>query len=468
MSLIDTIKHAGIYFLATLLTQALGIVSLPVFTYFMDQASYGIANVHLSYTYIVSVVLALNLYWAYGRYYYEHPETFPAFLSTVTTAMTLVYAVFGAVAYGFRFELARLVNLPAETIVWMLVSAYMVIVWTIFQTIGIAQKHSRRVTLSQVFLHYFKFGCSVLGFVYLVWLPPYMGKIVGEALAAGLVSLYFVWHIRRYWQWTGWRWAYLRYALHFSVPLIPFALGGNLLHAFDQWYINSTLGNEAAGLYGFAYKIGMLLFGLALALLNATEPDYYRLRQAEDQAGVRRQALNIVRLLLLGAGFLVLFSVDMGTLLSGKPAFRQSLGAVPPIVLGYVFFGICSLYDRGIYYLKRNGYLALIVLVAAALNVYLNYRYIPVYGYQAAAYTTLVSYLVMAVLSVLITTFWLQIPPLPLPAITAYLLCLAAVVALYYGLGWQHCALCWQTIPLKLLVFGALAVALFAKNKKSG
>ena len=109
--------------------------------------------------------------------------------------------------------------------------------------------------------------------------------------------------------------------------------------------------------------------------------------------------VSLTKLLVIATAFLILFAVDLGTLLSSKAAYLEALPLLPIIVGGYFFHGITQLFFRGVYFLKRNLYLTVIILIAGALNIGLNYYYIPQYGYAAAAYTTLVAYFFMLVMT---------------------------------------------------------------------
>ena len=58
----------------------------------------------------------------------------------------------------------------------------------------------------------------------------------------------------------------------------------------------------------------------------------------------------------------------------------------------YIFF-----YDIE-YYNKKTKYIATFSIIAAIINIVLNYIFINLFGYYAAAYTTLISYLILSIL----------------------------------------------------------------------
>ena len=50
------------------------------------------------------------------------------------------------------------------------------------------------------------------------------------------------------------------------------------------------------------------------------------------------------------------------------------------------------------YYHKKNKQIALFSVITAIINIVLNYVAIHIWGYQAAAYTTIVSYMILCIL----------------------------------------------------------------------
>ena len=50
------------------------------------------------------------------------------------------------------------------------------------------------------------------------------------------------------------------------------------------------------------------------------------------------------------------------------------------------------------YYHKKNKQIAIFSVITAVINIILNYVAIHIWGYQAAAYTTIVSYMILCIL----------------------------------------------------------------------
>ncbi|MGH1335441.1 MAG: lipopolysaccharide biosynthesis protein [Aureispira sp.] len=471
-SFFDTFKHASTYFSGTLLVHLLGLVSLPVFTAYLTADEYGIVNVFTSYLLMTAVLITLNLHWAVSRYYFEEDKTdFEDFLGSIVLGVTVSFIVLGGLMWFFEAQMAVLLNLPVHLIKWLLLTAYLIVILAIFTQLMVATKQSKRQSIVQVAWQYGKFSLTVAGLIWLsgqtYWLDgqeesyTYMGKIIGEWIGTFFIACYALSQIYRHLSFKNLQWAHIRYALSFSIPLIPFALSNYILTSFDQWYIDQSIGHAQAGQYAFAYKIGMIYMGLGAALMDGANPSYYKYMNNKEHHSVWQQVDSMTKLLVLGACFLILFAIDAGTLLSSNPVFLEALPIAPVIVGAYVFHGISNFANRGIYFIKKNSYLAVIILISGVVNILLNAYFIPLYDYKAAAYTTLASYFLMMVLSIVVTTYILKLPPLPLGRILKYIVLLGAVVALNYVLGQPNIGMHFGWICFKGGLFLLLALLLY-------
>lgn len=473
-SFFDTFKHTSTYFSGTILVHMLGIITLPVFTAYLTPDEYGIVNVFTTYITVVAVLLTLSLHSSITRYYFEEDTVdFKEFLGSIFTTITLLFWVQGGIIWLFKDKIAILINLPAHLILWLIFTTYLIVVYSFYCQILVATKQSKKYATLQVAWQYGKFGCTMLGLIYLtnvVYVEgavetsyTFMGKIIGEWVGTFIIVLYVLIELRKHISFKKLSFEHVKYALIYSIPLIPFALSNHILTSFDQWFINSTIGHAETGQYAFAYKIGMIYQGLVLALLNGARPNYYHYMNKKDYKKVSKEVESMTKLLVLGAGFLILFAVDAGTLLSSSPLFLEALPIAPVIVGAYVFFGVSSFANRGIFYVKKNSYLAAIVLASGLVNIFLNWYFIEFkgYTYQAAAYTTLASYIVMMLFSILVTKYILKLPPLPLGRILKYIVLLGIIIAINYTFGEPNIGLHIGWIVFKGLLFIILGLLLF-------
>lgn len=80
-------------------------------------------------------------------------------------------------------------------------------------------------------------------------------------------------------------------------------------------------------------------------------------------------------------------------------AYLPCIYIVPPLVVGMFFqFLYLFFYDLEYYY-KKPQWIACASIVAAVLNLILNFIFIPRFGYIAACYTTVASYFVLLLMN---------------------------------------------------------------------
>ena len=104
---------------------------------------------------------------------------------------------------------------------------------------------------------------------------------------------------------------------------------------------------------------------------------------------------------MLMVGFLgmatlfMLFAPELIMIFADK-AYADAVYVIPPVVAGYFFVMLYSLVSKVEFYYEKTKNVAAITVIASGLNIALNYLLIPKFGYVAAAYTTLICYMVMA------------------------------------------------------------------------
>jgi hypothetical protein len=93
----------------------------------------------------------------------------------------------------------------------------------------------------------------------------------------------------------------------------------------------------------------------------------------------------------------MLFAPELLLIFGGK-TYLEAKYVIPPVVLGYIFCMIYSLFSCLERYAKQQKIFAVITFICAVANIVLNFLLIPVFGYIAAAYTTLFSYILSSLL----------------------------------------------------------------------
>ena len=199
----------------------------------------------------------------------------------------------------------------------------------------------------------------------------------------------------------------------YGVPLIGVSATNWILNVSDRYVIEYFYSNYEVGLYSYSYNIASSVISLITQfLLLGAYPNIIR---AWEDSGKQKAVEMIKEYLTIYA--LIVTPFCLGILCVGKQFFetftneRYWGGYINFIITG---FGIAVLgitaYTNKVWELKKKTVATLLLsLVAAISNVALNIWLIPKYGYVFGSVTTLASYILYLILSVLFSKKYMQL-----------------------------------------------------------
>lgn len=400
--------HVFNYFGANIATKAISFISIPIFTRLLSVADYGILNLYSTYIGIFGVVMTLNVHSSISRYFYDKrsEEDFKKFAGTTTLLTIFIYVPFLFGFIFFRNIISEWLQIPTSVIVFIPLTIIIGTTASIFMQIMQPLYESKKIARVIIISSYSSFILSIF-FLFFLSKEKYFAQIWGQLIVGALFFFYYLKTLKPFVTFTFDK-KYLSYIFQYSIPLIPHALSGVILNQIDRVMINKYEGAGSTGMYSFAYNIAMLMSIFVVSIYQAWIPKYFEYMNAKDYEGHDKDVDRLNRLTVLVAVALSLFGRELGIILAAKN-FHASLSIIPIVVVGYVFEGLFTIYGRDIGYSRKTIYATIIALSSGGLNIWLNTIYIPIYGYQVAAWTTLISYIFMALLAWLINIMVLKI-----------------------------------------------------------
>ena len=112
---------------------------------------------------------------------------------------------------------------------------------------------------------------------------------------------------------------------------------------------------------------------------------------------INKVAVDYVNLMTYAMCCLIMVAPEVVKILASKP-YWEGIVIIPPVVLSNYIIFVYTMYVNVEHYYKKTVRISLYTAVAAVINLVLNYIFIPYFGYVAAAYTTIVSYVVALIL----------------------------------------------------------------------
>ncbi|MBR6897969.1 MAG: oligosaccharide flippase family protein [Lachnospiraceae bacterium] len=185
---------------------------------------------------------------------------------------------------------------------------------------------------------------------------------------------------------------YWVYSAKFNIPLIPHYLSLIVLGQSDRIMIKHYCGEDDAGIYSFAYQIASVMNMFLSAINGSRVPwSYEKLR---DRVYTRLKKLSNALCVMFGGITLMaaLMAPDIIRIL-GTAEYEAATYVIPIVALGVYFTFVYDMFCTVEFYYGATKYVMVASVVGALSNMILNALLIPVFGFIAAAYTTLGSYI---------------------------------------------------------------------------
>lgn len=416
----NLIEHFRHYFSGSIAVKALGVVSLPVMTRLLSQSEYGTLSVYNAYLGIFVIVLSLNTYSAVGRYSYEASDDFNTFLGTTLLFVFSCFMAFGLLIILFQQSFSSIIKLPPQLVPYLVLGALFSTITNIYYQVLIARRESKIFSTLNIVNGYSTFILSLV-LVLLLKEQRYLGNIWGGLGISFLLAIYAGRHLVKE-AFFSFNRQHMKYIASYAIPLLPYSLGGIILEQVDRIMIGEMIDKSSVGIYSIGYSVGMLITIVTGALHTAIIPDFYRFVGDAEHHRLHQLWERAFKVISLASAGLILFSHEMVTILADRK-FHHATNVVTPVIFGYIFFQMYYVYSLYIDHAKKSIYATSILLFAGAVNIGLNYLLLPSFGYMAAAFTTMFSYLLMVfiawyiakhVLRFVVTPLWVIVKPVGL------------------------------------------------------
>ena len=396
-------KSAVVYTASTVLTRGLAIVTVPIFTRLMTTEQIGVVNIYNSWYSLISAFATLSLtsggFAVAMKDYADSRDEYESSVLSLTSIVAILIALIYAIAPVFWQKTLGLSNAliimmligffvsPARTF-WLArqryeykyklagaVSILTAIVASVFSVIAVVSASSRGVE-NTAFLRLLANYIVIYGAAAVIWIYV---MLKGRTL-----------YNKEYW----------KMSLAISIPLIGYNIAGQILNVSDRMMISSLVNNSAVGIYGTLYTVSSLSL-LFWQAINASFVPYLFQNIEKKEHDIKRISNLLMMAYAVLAVVLTYFAPEIVRILATSE-YYEAIYIMPPIAAGVFFTSYANLYSNIAVYFKKTKYVMYPAIVAACINLGLNYVCIKIFGYMAAAYTTLVSYIVLAALQ----AFW--------------------------------------------------------------
>lgn len=389
----EEVKASIAYTICGILTKCLSLITLPIFTRILSTEEYGLSTIYSSTATILAIFTSLQLpYGTLSTAMIKYKEDRNGYLSSVCAIVTVLTTVYVVLCLMFRDYFEKWLDLPLILLVIMGVE-------TLFSTATAAWMGLQRFEYQYKQVVAVTLGASVVAVVFsllVVSLSDEKGiaRVISNAVVVSVVG--FVIYImimikgkkpfcKEYW----------KFGLSFNIPLIPYYLSQVIFNQSDRLMINSYCGRGDAAIYGVAYSLATILTFVVTAIHSSYTPWIFERIDKRELNENRRVSL----ILSVGIAFMLLGVIALAPeiihIMAGEK-YMNAIWIVPPVAMSVLLLYYADLFDCLLFFYEAKGFLTWAAIFSAIINVILNAVFIPKFGFIAAAYTTLVSYFILA------------------------------------------------------------------------
>ncbi len=385
---------AGVYYtIGNFLLKGVLFFSLPIFTRIMGTGDFGYYNNYIAYEQIFTAIFGLGMYGTIKNAKIDLNNQFEKYFSFVSqlcflfTIIVLITANWITYLNGYFLSLNQF-----ETNLLILQSFGAALLYLYGVKLNVEFKYKSYI----VYSFFNTIGNVLLSVLLIVYVFPnqrYLGRIIGSACPLIIISIIILSRnvIR---DGIFFNHFFLKYAIPLGIPLMPHVLSQSLLNQFDRIMINKMTGASYAGIYSCIYTISTVIQVLAGAVENAWSPWVFVKLNSKLELEVRKKSETMIDMFLMATiGFMCVMPETCKIIIDSK--YWDGIPLIFPLSLA-MFFAFLYTFPANIeYYHKKTSTISAGTVLCAIINIVLNYVFIGIFGYVAAAFTTAASYLLL-------------------------------------------------------------------------
>ncbi len=385
----STTLKSGIWYLITgFFLRGMAFITVPIYTRLLTVKDYGLISVYTTFVGIFAIISGLNLYAPIGTGINDFKENKKEYLSSTLFLSFISFSLLFFSIYLFRSYFVKLFNIQENILILAVISGYLSFVFSFAIKIKVFEKNYKKKSLLTVINAFLNIGLSI-SFL-LILKNNYIGRIYGDLLSKLLLSSMLFFIIILNGKKLIWLKAW-KYSLLIGVPLILHSLSGIMLSQFDRLAIQKFIGSFDVGLYSYAYTLGMI----PLIVLGATNlawvPWFYDMMYKKDISKIQSRIKEYNDMFVILLMIISILTPELGVIMAPRK-YTSALIIIPIIIVSYYMQFLYTLYVNFAFFYKKTFSISLGTLFAGLINIVLNIWLIPLYGYEIAAMTTLISY----------------------------------------------------------------------------
>ncbi len=192
----------------------------------------------------------------------------------------------------------------------------------------------------------------------------------------------------------------IKQCFSFGFSIIFLGLSFSFLDWVDRIILSKLTSLSNVGIYSYGYRIGIVVYAFfSVPFSMAWSTIRMQRLSTENYDTFTSKIITIYS--IIGWTLVLIISIFMSDIIQvigGNQEYYKSLSVIPIILSAYLIYGYVSIFDIGIFVSKKIYFYLISFLFCIIFNIGFNYLTIPLFGFVAAAYVTLITYIIYILL----------------------------------------------------------------------
>lgn len=381
------------YLVSSFITKAISFLTTPFFARILTTDEYGYYSNFATWVVLLTIIAGMSLHSTLIRARFDYKDDFEKYIFSMLILGSLFTTIFFALIFANSSFFSSLFVLEKR---YLLLMYGYILVSPAYDMFLNEQRYKYKYKLV-VALTIFTVVVNVaLSFLLIAVMDDHLlARILGSYCPLFVVAL--VIYIRYFIKARGGSIVYWKYALPIAIPFVFHLLSSNILGSSDKTMITRICGARDNALYSMAYNLALIVNLMWSSLNNAFAPWMTEKLNTKEYGTIQKVSYPYIIIFIYLLVGMMLVAPEAILLLGGEK-YYEAIYVVPPVMYGYYYMLIYSLYVNIEQYEKKTIGMAVATAIAALTNIGLNIIFIPLFGFIAAAYTTLVGYMLLTII----------------------------------------------------------------------
>ncbi len=378
------------------LTILVNVLILPIITPYLSTSDYGIQGIVASYTALFLAIAPMGLHVHLTNSFYEYPGKY----HLIWGRILFLHLLLGGI-YGLINMIVLMLVLPPMVIRALVLLCFIGSVQIFLMSNNILASHlfpiverpkplvftnlmaaCIGIVASFVLIYYFK-----LGFWGLIAQPAVSTIVAFGVFAKFVCNDYNIWPIIEK------KWKRLKEFFRIALPLVPHALGFALLTSSARIIMSlQKVPNDEIGLFSHGCIMGDYAIIITSALATALVAPIQKSYRSGNFDNFRRLYYLCQGVAIVASSLFCIWIPEIYGLLIHNESLSLSANIASLICFANVVMPLYTFMSTSAFIEKRTKQVLWLVFVPGFINLLLCLICMPIWGYKAAVYATIISY----------------------------------------------------------------------------